>query len=129
MKREIVVTKEDRAFLMKAFGVTNQTLYTALNLEKPEVGKRGRIRRTALMRGGEIMVTLREVETIHDADGMMKQRFPNGAMLEVSKLDGSARVIYKGKEMASFENVTMVQLYYIQNLAYNLGRDTASVIK
>ncbi len=121
-KREIVVDKEDRAFLMKLFGVTNQTLYTALNLENPEVGKRGRIRKAALERGGEIMVTLREVETIHDSNGMMIQTFPNGARLEISKLTGDARIIFRGEEAARFDNVTVAQLYDIQSIAWHLGK-------
>lgn len=122
MKREIVVTKEDRAFLMKLFGVTNQTLYNALNLGNPEVGVRGKIRKAALERGGEIMVTLREVETIHDAEGMMVQLFPNGARLEISKLTGDARILYKGEEVAAFDNVSVAMLYDIQNIAWHLGK-------
>lgn len=121
-RREIVVDKEDRAFLMKVFGVTNQTLYTALNLNNPDVGKRGRIRKAALERGGEIMVTLREVETIHDANNMMIQTFPNGAKLKIDKLTGDARIIYRGEETARFDNVTIVQLYDIQSIAYHLGK-------
>ena len=121
-RREIVVSKEDRAFLMKLFGVTNQTLYTALNLENPEVGKRGRIRKAALERGGEVMVWLKEIETIHDADGMMVQTFPNGARLEISKLTGDARIIYKEEEVASFDNISVAMLYDIQSVAYHLGK-------
>ncbi|MBD5337705.1 MAG: hypothetical protein HDR98_01110 [Bacteroides sp.] len=102
--------------------MTNQTLYNALNLGNPEVGVRGKIRKAALERGGEIMVTLREVETIHDAEGMMVQLFPNGARLEISKLTGDARILYKGEEMAAFENVSVAMLYDIQNIAWHLGK-------
>lgn len=119
-RREIVVTKEDRAFLMKLFGVTNQTLYTALNLGNPEVGLRGRIRKAALERGGEVMVTLREVETIHDADNKMVQSFQNGATLEVDKGTGDVRIFHKGKEVAMFENIKLSRLYDIQMMARNL---------
>ena len=63
MRREIEVTKENREFLRRLFGVSEPTVYTALNLDKPETDVRKRIRKAALERGGEIMVTLREVET------------------------------------------------------------------
>lgn len=123
MNKYISVSKEDRGFLMKLFGVTNQTLYTALNLENPEVGKRGRIRKAALEHGGEIMVTLREVETIHDSNGMMVQTFPNGARLEISKTKGDARIIYKGEVVAAFEDISVKMLYDIQSIAHHLGNN------
>lgn len=126
MEGQIAVTKADREMLQKIFKVTERTVFKALSAEYGVNNTlHRRIRKAALERGGQIMVTLREVETIHDAGGMMKQSFPNGAKLEISKLDGTARVIFKGKEVASFENVTVAQLYDIQNLAYHLGRHNA----
>ena len=121
MKREIVVTKENREFLMRLFKVTTQTIYTSLDLNQPTTDVRKRIRKAAIERGGEVMVTLREVETIHDANNMMIQTFPNGARLEISKTDGNARIIYKGEEVAAFENVKISQLYDIQSVACHLG--------
>ncbi len=114
MKREILVGKEDRAFLMKLFGVTNQTIYNALDLKNPPVGVRGKIRKAAMERGGVVMVTLPEVETWHDAEGLMHQRLKNGAELEVSKLDGDCRVIHKGKVVRKYDNITVSKLFEIQ---------------
>ncbi|MDE6695521.1 MAG: hypothetical protein K2K25_01440 [Muribaculaceae bacterium] len=122
MRREIEVTKENREFLRRLFGVSEPTVYTALNLDKPETDVRKRIRKAALERGGEIMVTLREVETIHDADGMMIQTFPNGARIEISKKTGSGRILYKGEEVTTFENIMVSQIYDIQSIAYHLGK-------
>lgn len=123
MRREIEVTKENREFLRKLFGVSEPTVYTALNLDKPETDVRKRIRKAALERGGEIMVTLREVETIHDANNMMIQNFPhNGARIEINKLTGSGRILYKGEEVTTFENIMVSQIYDIQSIAYHLGK-------
>lgn len=121
-KREIVVTKENREFLKKLFGCTEQTLYNSLDLQKPSSEMRKRIRKAAMERGGDVMVTLREMETIHDSNGMMIQTFPNGARIEISKKDGDARIIYKGEEVATFENVTIASLYDIQSIAHHLGK-------
>ena len=121
MKREIEVTKENMGFLQKLFGVTIQTIYTALNLDKPETDVRRRIRKAALERGGEIMVTLREMETIHDANGMMIQTFPNGARLEINKHTGETKVLFRGEEVASYMIKEIPFLYEIQNMASTLG--------
>lgn len=122
MRREIEVTKENMGFLQKLFGVTLQTIYTALNLDKPETEVRKRIRKAALERGGEIMVTLREVETIHDANGMMIQTFPNGARLEINKHTGETRVIYRGSEVSKHWIKDIPFLYDIQVMAAKLGK-------
>lgn len=64
MKRYIDTTKENREFLMRAFGVTERTLYYALRYD----GVRGdsdlakRIRKAAIERGGVAMVTLPAAE-------------------------------------------------------------------
>ena len=125
MKRYIDVTTENRDFLKNLFRVTERTICNALSLDQPTTDVRKRIRKAAIERGGEVMVTLREVETIHDANNMMIQTFPNGARLEISKTDGNARIIYKGEEVATFENVKISQLYDIQSVAYHLGGKTS----
>lgn len=121
MRREIEVTKEDREFLRKLFGVSEPTVYTALKLDKPETDVRKRIRKAAMERGGEVMVTLREMETIHDANNMMVQVFPNGARLEINKLNGSTKVLYKGEEMATCVIEGISLLNDIQIMASMLG--------
>ena len=119
-RREIVVTKEDRAFLMKLFGVTNQTIYNALDLDKPEVGVRGRIRKAALERGGVVMVTLPEMETIHTADGRMIQRFGNGAVLTFYRADGHGELWHKGQLILSHSHVGVMDIFALQDMARNL---------
>ncbi|MDE7413258.1 MAG: hypothetical protein K2N05_05650 [Muribaculaceae bacterium] len=119
-RREIAVTKEDRAFLMKLFGVTNQTIYNALDLDKEPTYVRSRIRKAALERGGVVMVTLPEMETIHTADGRMIQRFGNGAVLTFYRADGHGELWHKGKLISSHRHVGVMDIFALQDLARNL---------
>ena len=76
-KRVIEVTKETRDFLQQAFDVTGTMVWYALNFDE----KRGqsdlakRIRSLALQKGGVVLNIGPEVETIHSADGRMRQYF------------------------------------------------------
>jgi len=60
MKKYIEITKADRAFLMKAFGVTSRTVQNAVRYDE----RRGctelarKIRKVAMERGGVEMVVL-----------------------------------------------------------------------
>ncbi len=122
MRREIEVTDENREFLRNLFGVTDRTMRNALKLDGQDTDVRQRIRKAALERGGEIMVTLPEFETIHDADGMMIQTFQNGARLEINKRTGETRVLYKGDEVDSYVIKDIPLLYEIQIMANGLGK-------
>ena len=52
------------------------------------------------------MVVAPEMETMHDADGYIRQYFPNGAMLEIDKTSGFAAIISpKGKR----HSVTLIR--------------------
>ena len=118
MKKRIDTTKEMRQKAMKVFHVTEQTVFNAICFDS----KRGntdtakRIRSFILQNGGIVMVELPEVETIHDADGMMRQYFPNGAMIEVNKITGDLTSYYKGAEMIKKENVSVRQLAEVQDI-------------
>ena len=103
---------------MKVFKVTEQTVFNAICFDS----KRGntdtakRIRSFILQNGGIVMVEQPEVETIHDAEGMMRQYFPNGAMIEVNKITGDLTSYYKGAEMIKKENVSVRQLAEVQDI-------------
>ena len=118
MKKRIATTREMRQKAMKVFHVTEQTVFNAIGFDS----KRGntdtakRIRSYILQNGGIVMVELPEVETIHDADGMMRQYFPNGAMIEVNKITGDLTSYYKGAEMIKKENVSVRQLAEVQDI-------------
>lgn len=92
MKKYIHIKKEDREFIMKAFGVTERTVYNAIRFDE----KRGntelakRIRKLAMERGGIVMTVIPDVETLFDADRYMRQYLPNGVLLEFSLIDAAA---------------------------------------
>ncbi len=69
-----------------------------------------------LLTGGVVMVVTPEVETIHDANGYMRQYFPNGAMIECNKANGNVDVFYKGQKMKSYEDVKIKELEEIQSI-------------
>lgn len=120
MKRFIAVTKEQEAFLAKAFKVTDRMVRYALSYSVDSDTCK-RIRRLALQRGGVMMVSdCKEIETIHDADGMMKQLMPNGAVIEISKETGDADVYYKGKLRVHFDNIRVRELSALQATAMAL---------
>lgn len=96
MKKYIHVTGEDRSFLSKLFGVSSVTVWKALRYEGDTDTLR-KIRKAAMERGGIVMAVSPMMETLHDADGYMRQYFPNGALLEVNKEDDTAQIIFNGK--------------------------------
>ncbi len=116
-KREIVVTKENREFLKKLFGCTEQTLYNSLDLQKPSSEMRKRIRKAALERGGEVMVTLREMETFFTSDGNMVNRLPNGATLKFFRDDSHGEIWHKGILKERADNVNIAMIYEMQERA------------
>lgn len=118
MKKYIDVTKEVRQDIMAAFKVTGKMVYYALNFDakRGESEKAKRIRVYAKQKGGVVMVVTPEVETIHDANGYMRQYFPNGAMIECNKANGNVDVFYKGQKMKSYEDVKIKELEEIQSI-------------
>lgn len=94
MKKVISVTRENREFLQKAFGVTNAMVTYALTFHakwgQSDLAKR--IRSLALQRGGFVMVCAPASEVVHDAEGMMRQYFDNGWMWEADKKSGKLTV-------------------------------------
>lgn len=118
MKKYIDVTKEVRQDIMAAFKVTGKMVCYALNFDakRGESEKAKRIRVYAKQKGGVVMVVTPEVETIHDANGYMRQYFPNGAMIECNKANGNVDVFYKGQKMKSYEDVKIKELEEIQSI-------------
>lgn len=118
MKKYIDVTREVRQDIMAAFKVTGKMVYYALNFDakRGESEKAKRIRVYAKQKGGVVMVAAPEVETIHDANGYMRQHFPNGAMIECNKANGNVDVFFKGQKMKSYEDVKIKELEEIQSI-------------
>lgn len=60
------------------------------------------------------MIASPAIETMHDADGYMRQYFPNGVMLECDKNTGRVDIIKDGKSVKNYKNVMLDQFPAIQ---------------
>lgn len=117
MKKVISVTRDQRDFLCKTFGVTKVMVSYALNYHptqgQSELAKK--IRYLALQRGGYLLVTAPASDVVYDADGVMKQFFENGWMWEADKHTGLLEVknekgeIVERKENAHLTDIESVQ--------------------
>lgn len=122
-KRVIEVTKETRDFLQQAFDVTGTMVWYALNFDE----KRGqsdlakRIRNLALQKGGVVLNIGPEIETIHSADGRIRQYFPHDVLLEAdTRSTGQVAVYKKGELQRIWDNPGVSELDGIQNWAMSL---------
>lgn len=119
MKKYIHITKENREGLAKIFGVTDRMVWAAITFEKDtDVAKR--IRKAAIERGGIMMNELPESETFWDYDGYIRHYSPNGAMVEINKINGSCDVIFKGNNVRHWDNLLFKDIEGIQNWASTL---------
>lgn len=120
-KVKIEVGQEVRKKIMKTFGVSNQTVVNALNYSggaRSQSDLAKRIRRMAMENGGRRMAYWPECETIHDeGTGEMVQVFDNGARLSINKQTGDAVVYYNGVIRQRQENISIRQLYTLQEFA------------
>lgn len=119
MKKYIHIMKEDREFIMKALGVTERSVFNAITFD-PRRGNTElarKIRKLAMERGGISMVELPEVETLHDADGYIRQYLPNDTLLEFSREDGGCDVFHRGRNVRHYDNVAIKDIPSIQNYA------------
>lgn len=117
MKKVISVTRDQRDFLCKAFGVTKVMVSYALNYHptqgQSELAKK--IRNLALQRGGYMLVTAPASEVVYDADGVFKQYFENGWMWEADKHTGLLLVKNeKGEIVERMENAYIKTIEAVQ---------------
>lgn len=118
MKRYIHMKKEDREFIAKAFDTTRRTVFTATHFENMYEGSElsKKIRTLALQRGGIVMVEAPEIETLHDADGYMRQ-YIGDVLLEFSKTEPVCDVYKKGVKVRHYDNVLTSDIQGIQDWA------------
>ena len=117
MKRVITVTRSQREFLAKAFGVTKERVSYALNFHpvKGQSDLAKKIRCLAVQRGGFELVTAPASEVVHDADGVMRKYFENGWMWEADKNTGLLVVLdEKGNLKKSIENAKVADIDAVQ---------------
>lgn len=117
VRKQIEVTKETREKLGKMFNTSRMNVWRALSFECDSPLCQ-RIRVAAMKNGGIVMVLAPEVETIHDANGYMRQWFGNGAMLEADKNSGHVDIYDRnGIKRNHQDNCTIQQLYVLQEQA------------
>lgn len=117
MKRVITVTRSQREFLAKAFGVTKEMVSYALNFHpvKGQSDLAKKIRCLAVQRGGFELVTAPASEVVHDTDGVMRQYFENGWWWEADKRTGLLVVLdEKGNLKKSIENAKVADIDAVQ---------------
>lgn len=113
----ITVTRSQREFLAKAFGVTKEMVSYALNFHpvKGQSDLAKKIRSLAVQRGGFELVTAPASEVVHDADNMMRQYFENGWWWEADKRTGLLVVLdEKGNLKKSIENAKVADIDAVQ---------------
>lgn len=122
MKKYIHIKKEDREFIAKAFGITERSVFNAIRFDdrRGETELARKVRKLAMERGGIVMVEIPEIETLHDADGYMRQYLPNDVLLEFSRENGGCDVFHKGMKVRHYENVLVRDIPEIQNWALTL---------
>lgn len=122
MKKYIHIKREDREFIAKAFGITERSVFNAIRFDdrRGETELARKVRKLAMERGGIVMVEIPEIETLHDADGYMRQYLPNDVLLEFSRKDGGCDVFHKGMKVRHYENVLVRDIPEIQNWALTL---------
>ena len=121
MKKYIHIQKEDREFIAKALRITERTIFNATHYEDMNEGTdlMLKIRTLALQRGGIVMVEVPELETLHDADGYMRQ-YIGDVLLEFSKTEPVCDVYKKGEKVRHFDNVMTSDIQGIQDWAAKL---------
>lgn len=120
VKVKIEVSREVRAKIAKTFDVSDVMVSYALTYNKSrgnsDLAKK--IRKMAMENGGRRMAYWPECETLHnEVDGTMIQIFDNGAVLTINKHTGDARVDYKGKTMMKKQDISVREIYIMQEYA------------
>lgn len=121
MKRNIAVSKETRERIARIYGVSERTVWNALNLDYPGTEVTTRIRIAAKENGGVVMATIPAGEAIHFADGTMRMDFENGATLEGNLTTGIVEIRDKrGAVKGEWQNPSITELMAIQEVAQSL---------
>ncbi|MCR5394194.1 MAG: hypothetical protein K6E86_02205 [Bacteroidales bacterium] len=119
-RQQIEVTRQIREELITAFGTSRMSVWRALSFADDMPICR-RIRKLALEKGGILMTLQPSMETVHDADGYMRQYWPNDVLLEVSKATGDADLMKCGEVKSHWSNIRVSDLSEIQREAARMA--------
>lgn len=120
MKKVIDISTEVREGIRKVFKVSEPAIWYALTYDdkRGQSDKAKRIRQYARMNGGvEVMVAEKTDTLLYDYNGFLRQYFPNGAMIEISKNDGSGDLYLGGKKVTHFDTVLIRDIEKMQRTA------------
>lgn len=120
MEKRIELPVDAQKSICAAFGITDRMVRYSLSYDR-DTDLAKRVRKLALQKGGRVVYTLPEMETMHDADGMIRQYLPGGITIELDKRDGSGRILYDGATVWSEEGVRVDDIGRIQQLAASMA--------
>lgn len=118
-RKQIEVNKQTREMLVKLFNTTSVSVWRALSF-RDNSPKSQRIRCAAEQNGGKLLLLTPAMETIHDAEGFMRQYFPAGVMIEADKNTGRVELLKNGTVVNSWDSVKLSEFPAIQQEAVKL---------
>ena len=118
-RKQIEVNKQTREMLVKLFNTTSVSVWRALSF-RDNSPKSQRIRRAAEQRDGKLLMLTPAMETIHDAEGFMRQYFPADVMIEADKNTGRVELLKNGEVVKSWDSVKLSEFPTIQQEAVKL---------
>lgn len=126
MKKQILATPENKAFLAKAFRCTPMTVWRALNFERDNELAR-KIRHIALQRGGRLTGESEQpeidFETTHDtANSRMIQRFGRRVQIVVDRKNNVVTVYVDEEIREMYSNLTVPEFMKLQGEVYQMAK-------
>ena len=122
--RAIKVSSENRAKLARMFGCTERMVYKALCYESDsELARKLRhVARKELGGWIEAMVPEDEIfyDTVEGNERVLRQYFPNGAVLEISKDTGQCRIMHRGELAWDAGRISVTEIVNVQMWARGL---------
>ena len=116
---QIDVSEKVRKELVKVFKTTKVTIWAALTYKTCSPLSH-RIRQLAIQKGGQWLMLAPVMETIHDANGWMRQYFSPHVMIEADKNTGDAALLRDGETVKVVKNISLVELAALQAQARGL---------
>ena len=115
---KIIVTKEQRERIKKAFGVVDDTVTRALNY-KTNTDLSRKIRSYALSNGAKSTASM--MLTLHDRTDEMTQVFSERVVIKVNKKSGDVQLLRNGEAITELKDATISDLMKLQERATHLA--------
>ncbi|MCM1310860.1 MAG: hypothetical protein NC301_07545 [Bacteroides sp.] len=125
-RKQIEVSKQTREMLVKLFKTTKVSVWRALAF-RDNSPKSQRIRKAAEQNGGLLLLLTPAMETMHDADGFIRQYFPNDVLIEADKNTGRVELLKRGQVVKAWEHVAITKFSEIHKEALALCGGNATL--